>query len=313
MTGMTLVAERRERAAVPAMSHPGTRPGGEAVLRVLSEDELAAWRRAKGQRLVRSRGRWWEQVKPGFYQAIHWMARLRRVEIGRPTASCWGFRTTLHEDDAGAANGWLPVHLLSDLGRYDFDALPAKSRNKLRKCWKTNEIVQVTEPQVLRDQGYAVRCSVYQRTGMWPPASEADYVAGVDGYMSNPCRLVLAGLAEGRLRGYLDGFAVDGTAYIDHLYVHSGALQTEVGTGLVFEFVQACRRSGLVREIVYGLDVPSDQSLKQYKEKMGFPVAKIPTRQWLLQPAGAFIRWWRPEVYYRLTGDDGVLRGSRAP
>ena len=147
---------------------------------------------------------------------------------------------------------------------------------------------------------------------MWPPASEAEYVAGVDAYMSNPCRLVLAGLAKGRLRGYLDGFAVDGTAYIDHLYVHSGALQTEVGTGLVFEFVQACRRSGLVREIVYGLDVPSDRSLKQYKEKMGFPVVKIPTRQWLLQPAGAFIRWWRPEVYYRLTGDDSVLRGSRA-
>jgi Acetyltransferase (GNAT) family len=307
MTLMTLVAARRERAAAPAMSYAGARPGGEAILRVLSEDELAAWRRAKGQRLVRSRGGWWEQVKPGFYQAIHWMARQRQAEIGRPTAFCWGFRTTLHEEDAGAANGWLPVHLLSDLARYDFDALPAKSRNKLRKCWKTNEIVEVTEPQVLREQGYEVRCSVHQRTGMWPPASEAEYVAGLEAYMSNPCRLVLAGLAEGRLRGYLDGFAVDGTAYIDHLYVNSGALQTEVGTGLVFEFVQACRRSGLVREIVYGLDVPSDRSLKQYKEKMGFPVVRIPTWQWLLPPARTFIRWSRPEVYYRLTGDESVL------
>lgn len=312
MTRVTLVAERRERAAAPATTYPGTRPAGAAILRVLSEDELAAWRRAKGQRLARSRGRWWEQVKPGFYQAMHWMARLRQEEVGPPTALCWGFRTTLHEDHAGAANGWLPVHLLSDLDRYDFDALPAKSRNKLRKCWKTNEIVEVAEPQVLRDQGYDVRCSVYQRTGMWPPASEGGYVAGLDAYVSSPCRLVLAGLAEGRLRGYLDGFAVDGTAYLDHLYVHSAALQTEVGTGLVFEFVQACRRSGLVREIVYGLDVPSDRSLKQYKEKMGFPVVKIPTRQWLLQPARTLIRRWRPEVYYRLTGDDGVLRAPRA-
>ncbi|HSC29063.1 MAG TPA: hypothetical protein VLD67_17435, partial [Vicinamibacterales bacterium] len=92
--------------------------------------------------------------------------------------------------------------------------------------------------------------------------------------------------------------------------VHSAALQTEVGTGLVFEFVQACRRSGLVREIAYGLDVPSDRSLKQYKEKMGFPVVRIPTRHWLVQPARAVIRRWRPEVYYRLTGDDQVLRSA---
>jgi hypothetical protein len=46
-------------------------------------------------------------------------------------------------EDAGAANGWLPVHLLSELDRYAFDALPAESRNKVRKCWKTNEIAQV--------------------------------------------------------------------------------------------------------------------------------------------------------------------------
>ena len=117
--------------------------------------------------------------------------------------------------------------MLCDLARYDFDALPAKSRNKVRKCWKTNEIVQVIEPRVLRDQGYDVRCSVHQRTGMWKPPSEVEYVAGLDKYMENPCRLVLAGLAEGRLRGYLDGFAVDGTAYLDHLYVHSDALRTE--------------------------------------------------------------------------------------
>jgi hypothetical protein len=310
MTPVSLVAERCARSAAAGADYPGTRSGSEAVVMVLSEDELAAWRRAKGQRLVRRRGRWWEEVRPGFYQAIHWMARLRQDQIGRPTASCWGFRTTLHDEDAGAANGWLPVHLLSDLNRYAFDALPAKSRNKLRKCWKTNAIVQVLRTTLLRDQGYDVRCSVHQRTGMWRPPPKGDYVAGLDVYMDNPCRLVLAGLAEERLQGYLDGFAVDGTAYIDHLYVHSGALQTEVGTGLVYEFVQACRRSGRVREIAYGLDVPSDRSLRQYKEKMGFPVARIPARRWLLPPAGAVIRWSRPEVYYRLTGDDRVLRSS---
>jgi hypothetical protein len=43
---------------------------------------------------------------------------------------------------------------------------------------------------------------------------------------------------------------------------------------------------------------------------MGFRVARIPAGRWLLPPAGAVIRWSRPEVYYRLTGDDRVLRSS---
>ena len=287
------------------MSYPGTRAANEAALRVLTEDELAAWRRTKGKRLVQRRGRWWEEVKPGFYQAIHWMARQRQHEIAQPAAFCWGFRTTLHDDDVGAANGWLPAHVLSDPGCYDLDALPSKLRNKLKKCWRINEIVEVTQPALLRDQGYEVRCSVNQRLGIWKPPSKEDYVAGLDEYVGNPYRLVLAGIANGRLGGYLDAFAVDGTAYIDHLYLHSSAFPTEVGTGLVFELVQACRRSGLVREVVYGLDVPSDQDLKQYKVKMGFPVQKIPARFWLFEPARIFIRWWSPEVYYRLTGHYG--------
>jgi hypothetical protein len=291
--------------AASGMVYSGTRRASEATLRILTEDELASWLRAEGKRLVRKRGRWWEEIKPGFYQAVPWMARRRDNEIERPASFCWGFRTTLHDDDADAANGWLCAHVLSEPGHYDFETLPSKLRNKLRKCWRVNEIVEITRPTLLRDQGYEVRCSVNKRLGIWKPPSREKYAAGLDEYVANPCRLVLAGLANGRLGGYLDGFAVDGTAYIDQLYVRSSALPTEVGTGLVFEFIQACRRSGMLREVVYGLDVPSNQSLKQYKVKMGFPVVRVPARFWLFRPAQIFIRWRRPEVYYRLTGHDG--------
>jgi hypothetical protein len=294
---------RRQAATVCwSMISSGTRDASQAVVRILTEAELAGWRQAKGKRLVRHRGRWWEEVRPGFYHAIHWMARQRRCEAERPQTLCWGFRTTLHDADAAAANGWLPVHLLAEPASYDFETLPSKLRNKLRKCMRSNEIIQVTEPALLRDQGYEVRCSVTERLGIWKPPLKEQYVDGLDQYVGDPRRMILAGVSKGRLGGYLDAFAVDGTAYIDHVYISSSALSTEVGTGLVFEFIQACRRSGSIHEIVYGLDVPSDQSLKQYKVKMGFPVVRIPVRFWLLWPAGPLISWWRPEVYYRLSG-----------
>ena len=283
------------------MSYPGTRSVSDAALRILTEDELATLYRAEGMRVVQRRGRWWEEVKPGYYRAIHWMARQRENEIGRPAALCWAFRTTLHDEDAHLANGRLPVHLLAEPENYDLETLPGKLRNKLRKSKRINEIVQVTDPTLLRDQGYEVRCSVTERRGIWRLPKEK-YLAGLDDYVGNSCRLVLAGLTNGKLSGYLDAFAVGRTAYIDHVYLRSDALSTEVGTGLVFELVQACRRSGTIREVVYGIDLPSEQSLKHYKTKMGFPVVMIPQFFWLLQPAAALMRRWRPEAHYRLTG-----------
>lgn len=284
------------------MSYPGTRSAREAVLTVLTESELAEWRRAEGKRVVQRHGRWWEEIKPGFYHAVHWMARQRGHEIERPAAWCWGFRTTLHHENAALANGCLPVHLLSDLRNYEIDALPRRRRNKLRKARRLNTVVEVIEPTLLRDQGYDVRRSVARRLGMWEPPSEGKYLAELDDYVRDPRRLILAGVAEGRLGAYLDAFAVDGTAYIDHVYIHSDAFSREVGTALVFELVQACRRSASIREVVYGLDVPSNPNLKEFKVKMGFPVVRVPAIYRLVLLAGRLLRWWRPEVHYRITG-----------
>lgn len=291
------------------MNYPGTQSAGDAVLRVLAERELAEWRIAEGVRVAEKHGRWWEEIKPGFYQPIHWLARHRRSEVERPAALCWGFRTTLHDADREQANGSLPVHVLQSPSQYEVDALSGKRKNKLRKCRKRTQIVQVIEPTLLRDHGYDVRLSVTERLRIWKPPSRSEYEKGLDVYV-HPNRFILAGLAEKELLAYLDAFAVDGVAYIDHVYIKTSAMKTEVGTGLVFDLVQACRRSAGIREIVYGLDIPSNQSLRDFKAHLGFPVTHVPALYWFLQPTDMFVRWWRPEVYYRLTGRAPNARGA---
>ena len=98
----------------------------------------------------------------------------------------------------------------------------------------------------------------------------------------NPGRsLVLAGMVEGRIAGYLVAKAVDGTAYIDEVFLATESLPTNVGSGLVFEFMQVCRRAG-IREVVYGLNSREDAALSRYKHEMGFPVVNVPARIWML-------------------------------
>ena len=48
------------------------------------------------------------------------------------------------------------------------------------------------------------------------------------------------------------------------------------GTGIVFEFVQACRRGSGVREVVFGLRSTEDPLLVALEEYLGFSVVQAP-------------------------------------
>jgi hypothetical protein len=255
-----------------------------------------------GQRVLLRHGRYWMQNLRGFYESLHLMARMNAGEARRPTFKCWGFRTSLNPSAEGLANGMLPVHVLEDVSRYDIGAIGAKPRNHLRKCQRLVELVELAGPELLREQGYEVLESSRQRTGFSHIPTREKYLASIErGKYAGP-RVVIAGLINGALGGYLTAKAVEGTAYVGEVTIATEALPTQIGTGLVFELVRACRRSGEVREVVYGLDSRENEGLVTYKVSMKFPVVQIPTRVHVNPLAAVFLRRWRPHVYYRLTG-----------
>jgi hypothetical protein len=114
--------------------------------------------------------------------------------------------------------------------------------------------------------------------------------------------MVLAGLVGGKLGGYLEGHIVGTTAYIGAVHIATNALRTQIGTALVFDFVQICRQSKGVHEIMYGLHVPEDPALTFFKQGMGFPVIRLHSRVRINPLVGTLLRRWRPNTYYRLTG-----------
>lgn len=198
----------------------------------------------------------------------------------------------------------MPVHLLSDVATYDMQTLPSKRRNQLRKCQKEVDVVELTDPAMLESEGYAVFRSARERLGVTHIPTQQEYHASLK--RSDLTRddnwLVLAGLVNGRLAGYLEGYAVDGTAYVQSVFLATEYLSSNVGTGLAFDFVQACRRSGEIHEIVYGQHLRENQTLDVFKVGMGFPVTPIPTRVWILPVLKSVIRWKSPGAYYRLMG-----------
>lgn len=285
-----------------------TRDPSATQLRSLTGEEMAKWRRERGARLVRHQGHFWEMVKWGFYQPIHELARLRADEATRPTSLCWGYRAVLREEDGAAANAAYRVRMANNLPGYDMASLPSKRRNSLRVCQRRVEIVEVLDPRFLEEgDAYSAYVSALKRTGGEWAVSHAllrrdEFAVHIEKEVRPDLGIVLAGRIGRKVGGYLTAHAVDGTAYINSVILATEALPTNIGTGLVFEFMQTCRRSERIREVCYGPDTPGDVPLSRFKEGMGFSVVSFRARVGMPPGMKSLIRWRRPGAYYRLFG-----------
>lgn len=285
------------------MSAPEHRDAAAARLVSMTEAELAAGPREPG-RVVLHRGRYWRETVRGLFEPIHPLARLSATEATRPSPLCWGYHATLSEASRGAANGTKPMHMLTDVEGFGPDRLSPNRRYHLRRSQRDVTLVQLLDLGLLEREGYAVFQSAQSRTKnpYRAIASRAQFLDELSWFIGRPSAIILAGLVGGRLGGWIAGFAVDGTAYVEIVDLATEALPTHISTGLHVAFVEACRGSGGIREIVHSPHIPEDTALAVFKEGIGFPVVRVPSRVWLLPGADALIRRRKPFLHYRLTG-----------
>jgi hypothetical protein len=270
------------------------------TLNRLTEAGLARWRQKEGDRIVRHRGRYWLEPWRGFYIPVHLMARLTAEEATRPAALSWGFRAALAETELTHSNGSIPIYLLNDLENYD-QRTSATFRRHVRQSLKQVRFVEVTGPALLREQGWRVAMSSMQRVGGTFKTKE-EYEANLDAYVCPERRLILAGLVDSRLAGYIVCQAVDESAYVEFAYHDAELMSTNVGAGLLHEFIQICRRSLGIRQIIHGLHTPEKQGLEQFKISAGFSIARVPAKVEINPIAAALMKRRMPYPYYRLTG-----------
>jgi hypothetical protein len=273
----------------------------EVVMPNLTEREFASELQTRGVRIVKHRGRYWQTGPLGFFHPVHWMARLKKEEATRPALHCWAFRAALREGES-TANATLPLHIRNDVQGYGMHSLTSRQRNKLRNCRKKVEFVEVTAPDLLLEQGHALLVDSRDRTGWGEVPSPEVFRQEVENYFSNRGRLIIAGIVENRLAGYMTGHAVEGTAYIDRIYLSTEHLNTNVSLGLLFEWMEACRRAGDINHVVNGLHTPEDPNLCRYKKEVGFSIIEIPTKVWFSPLTQHVIKRYCPYLYYRLTG-----------
>jgi hypothetical protein len=275
-------------------------PGTE--LTVMSEAGFAEMRVEEGARVVERNGRFWGETFSGFYQPIHQIATFRESEVHRPTFRCWGYRAALTPDDAHVANGSIPVTLMSDVRGFTEAVFDRNRTRDLRRCRREVEIRRVFDPDIFSREGWPVFMSAKRRVDPGGVMDESDYRAMMTRRAPDPRRLIVAGFRDGKLAGYLESYAVDGILYGRDLYVATEQMATGIGTGLYLETIQFAIKTSGIDRICLGPILLDRPGLTAFKGTLGFSTVAVPAHIAIPAPVGAFIRWQRPAVHYRLTG-----------
>ena len=115
--------------------------------------------------------------------------------------------------------------------------------------------------------------------------------------------IIIAGFIDGDFGGYITGYGLNETAYLNQAFYSTELLSTNIASLLTFEFVRACRRSGKIKEVVNGLHRREDPSLTVFKESMLFSIKQIPSKVQINPIAAKLMQLLYPDKYYRLTGN----------
>ncbi|MBN1458137.1 MAG: hypothetical protein JXA57_01285 [Armatimonadetes bacterium] len=271
-------------------------------VRVLNDDDLASLFREKGLNIVWRRGHYWHEWR-GIYHPLHFAARIRADEARWPSPLCWAFHTPLVQTDEHRADTWSPVHLVDDLSAYDEHALDSSKRKQLRRARSSMTFAHITDPSLLRDQGWAIYQEKMRRVGLTHVMMSRDtYLAGLDSLVTDERRLIFAALVGDTLLGYAETFAVGDIAYLNDIWLSSEALRVNAGVLIYFEGAQVYRLAG-VQQFCAGVPEMGKKGISDFKTRMGIPVVRIPARFRAVPCAKTLLRRVKPRAYYRITGD----------
>lgn len=274
----------------------------QAQLPMLREADLARWMSARGARIVEARGRYWNEVVPGFFQPLHYLARHHLHEIVSPRRFCWGMRAVLHEAEREQSNVVLPVHVMPDLKDYSLERLDRRRRQEIKKAMRAVDLVILDRPDRLIADGFPLVREATARNPRNRAIAEQHFAAWLEAAFAGPGPIVLVMLQGESLLGFSFLFAIDGISYAHQAFIGDAGRRLHLDLLCFHAEASIAQRTANVHTLVNGLHARENEGLCSFKKRQGLIVADYPSLTTLHPAAGTMLRYLRPHQYYRLTG-----------
>lgn len=270
---------------------------------VLSPEELARQQASVEDRVHQSRGVWWRQARPFFWQPCFNYQPLDRIDAWPSRLRALGGFTHISKEGSDS-NGVFRAIVHDNIPQYSLRVVSAERRNKIRNGLALLTVREV-RPEELLDQGYEVYLDWRSRVKWGRDKSTRDkYARWIGKVVQQPRRLRLGAFDENRLVAFMLPYACDGSLVLSYIASHSESLHQHPNDVLYHAMLTIGRQTPGIRLAEFG-SVSSKSSLDKFK--LGYGVVKeFPSYTWI-NPV------LRPLVMPRIRRQYPWLQGAEFP
>jgi hypothetical protein len=281
----------------------------------MSVEEAVAADANVDSKFHRSKGVWWREVKPFFYQPAAFLTPITPHAVApAPYVAIGGY---YHVVPGGCyRNGSITVNEIADPAQYDLVKLERGVRYNIRRALTRLRLGKVKSIEILLGDGHRIY-SLWEEKfkDLRVKRSDPDvFRAWAMGLLAHPHELILGAFDGDRLVAYIIAHAVEGVGDLAKTLTDPEYYHLTPASALTYSYVKICGNNPRIGKACNGLrslNVP----LEEYKARLGFRPVSYPAYISIPAPIRPLARWFFPAQYRRLMGQydetsDGTVNAN---
>ena len=268
----------------------------------MSVEEVVAADTNLESKFHRSKGVWWREVKPFFYQPAAFMTPITPHEMApAPYVAIGGYYHVV--PDGCNRNGSITVNEIADPAQYDLDRLRKGVRYSIRRALTTLQLGRVKSLETFLGDGHRIY-SRWEEKFKDLRVKRSDpkvFRAWGTRLLAHPHKLILGAFDGDRLVAYIIAHAIEGVGELSKAFTDPEYYQLTPASALTYSYVKICGNNPQVGRACNGLR-SLNVSLEQYKVSIGFRPVSYPAYISIPAPIRPLVRRFFPAQYRRLMG-----------
>lgn len=249
-----------------------------------------------------SKGIWWREVKPLFYQPAVFTMRISPHQAApKPWYALGGYYYMV--PDGAQSNGVIVVNEVCDPANYGLETLKRKTRYQVRRALAQQKICHIIKLDDLLSDGYKIYLSWETRNKnvRVKRSNHEVFCRWISRSFHHPYNIILGAYYKGRLISYIIFNAVDGVANLSKTFSDYSFRHLHPSSVLIYAYIKICGQNQQIHKVCNGLR-SHKISLEQFKAKFGFCHVTYPAYIYLCPFLRPLVRWLMPTQYRRLMG-----------
>jgi hypothetical protein len=266
----------------------------------MSIDELAAFEKAVGGKLLKYNGIWWRETKPFFFRPLNVMEMFPANMNYYPKKFIFGGVQHLVPQNS-LTNSTINYFIFKDLKQYSIENFKNKKRWEIRKGFKNFIVKPINNLDEFISEGYDVYMSFYKRTKYnykKGRTRQSHFENWARTLFNFPKILLLGAYQEGKLSAVSISYLIDNTINYATFFSKTEALSLNVSDAMLHFIRDRAKNFERAKYIFWGRET-GNKNIDLHKIYQGCELIPYPAYLKLNNLIYLYLKYFRKDIYRR--------------